>query len=128
VADGVQVRAHDPHALANASRALSGVDGVSFHDDAYDAAEGADVLCLVTEWRSYRRPDFRRLAGLLRERTIFDGRNQYDAERLREYGLVVFGIGSGHRLRVERTSSAAGGAIDREVSLVGRRTAAAPIR
>jgi UDPglucose 6-dehydrogenase len=127
LANGAQVRAHDPHALENASRALAGADGISFHDDAYAAVEGADVLCLVTEWRSYRRPDFNRLAALLRQRTIFDGRNQYDAERLRDYGLTVFGIGCGHRLRVEQCSSGSSGS-DRSVSLVGHRIAAAPIR
>ena len=93
LAAGAQVRAHDPKAIHETQKALGAHPALSYHDDEYQAADGADVLCLVTEWRPYRRPDWRRLADLLRGRTIFDGRNQYDEKRCAEYGLTVVPIG-----------------------------------
>jgi len=98
IARGARVRAHDPHATETTRAALGEQSAVSYHETPYDATEGADVLCLVTEWRPFRRPDFRRLADQLAGKAIFDGRNQYDAARLREYGLQVYGVGTGGRL------------------------------
>jgi UDPglucose 6-dehydrogenase len=92
-AAGAQVRANDPKAVHETQRALGELPGVTYHDDPYEATTGADVLCLMTEWRPYRRPDFVRLASQLRGKTIFDGRNQYDDRRVREYGLIVHAIG-----------------------------------
>lgn len=93
LAAGVSVRAHDPKAMEAGRQALGDPDGVSWHEDAYDACDGADVMFLVTEWRPFRRPDFKRLAQLLRRRVIFDGRNQYDNQRCAEQGLTVYPIG-----------------------------------
>jgi UDPglucose 6-dehydrogenase len=90
---GARVRAHDPKAMAEARRALGELPGVTYHDDAYAACEGADVLCLMTEWRPFRRPDFRRLAEQLAGKAIFDGRNQYDDARCRAFGLAVYPVG-----------------------------------
>jgi UDPglucose 6-dehydrogenase len=92
-AAGAKVRANDPKAVHETQRALGELPGVTYHDDPYEATTGADVLCLMTEWRPYRRPDFVRLASQLHGKTIFDGRNQYDDRRVREYGLVVHAIG-----------------------------------
>ena len=90
---GAIVRAHDPKATHEAQRALGVLPRVAYFDDPYDATAGADVLCLMTEWRPYRRPDFRKLASQLTFKTIFDGRNQYDNMRCREFGLDVYSIG-----------------------------------
>ena len=92
-AAGALVRANDPKAIHETQKALGLLAGVTYHDDEYQATAGADVLCLMTEWRPYRRPDFQRLAQQLRAKTIFDGRNQYDDKRAKEYGLDVFAIG-----------------------------------
>jgi UDPglucose 6-dehydrogenase len=92
-AAGACVRANDPKAIHETQKALGVLPGVSYHDDEYQATEGADVLCLMTEWRPYRRPDFQRLSQQLRAKAIFDGRNQYDGKRAKEYGLDVFAIG-----------------------------------
>jgi len=94
LAGGARVRAHDFKALENARSVLGERPGLSFHHDPYDATEGADVLALVTEWRPYRRPDFRRLAAQLARRTVFDGRNQYDEARLRTLGIDLVAIGA----------------------------------
>ena len=98
VARGARVQAHDPHANDTTRRDLGEQPMVRYVDDPYAATEGADLLCLMTEWRPFRRPDFNRLAKQLRHRVIFDGRNQYDARRLVEFGLKVYGIGTGDRL------------------------------
>jgi UDPglucose 6-dehydrogenase len=90
---GVRVRAHDPKANGEAQKALGTLPGVTYCEDAYEATEGADVLCLMTEWRPFRRPDFRRLGQQLKARVIFDGRNQYEPARAAEHGLTVFPIG-----------------------------------
>jgi len=47
----------------------------------------------MTEWRPYRRPDFAKLAQQLSAKVVFDGRNQYDEVRCRQYGLTVYPIG-----------------------------------
>jgi len=90
---GAKVRAHDPKAIEETKRALGELEGVTYVDDPYRATEGADVLCLVTEWRPYRRPDFERLAQQLKLRTIFDGRNQYDETKTLDHGLVTYPVG-----------------------------------
>lgn len=66
---------------------------VAFAANPYDAVEEADALIVVTEWREFKQPDFRKLAKLLREKIIFDGRNIYDPERMSDYGLKYVGIG-----------------------------------
>jgi UDPglucose 6-dehydrogenase len=93
VAAGAQVRAYDPKATHEAQKALGPLPRLTYVDDAYDATEGADVLLLVTEWRPFRRPDFRKLASQLSGKVIFDGRNQYDESRTAPYGLTLYPIG-----------------------------------
>jgi UDPglucose 6-dehydrogenase len=91
---GARVRCHDPKAIEATRRALGTLANVEYCRNEYDATEGADVLCLLTEWRPYRRPDFRRLAAQLRAKTIFDGRNQYsDARMASQVGLTIYPIG-----------------------------------
>ena len=88
---GARVMAHDPKAVENV-RALFG-ERVLFPRKMYQAAEGADALVLVTEWHEYRRPDFHRLRGLMREPALFDGRNVWDRDELRALGFRYHGIG-----------------------------------
>ena len=92
---GATVRAHDPQAHGTFAALLGEHPNVSYHDDPYVACDGADILCVVTEWRPFRRPDARRLADQLTAKVVFDGRNLYDAERWRDYGLTVYGVGTG---------------------------------
>ncbi|TFV96558.1 UDP-glucose 6-dehydrogenase, partial [Oxalobacteraceae bacterium OM1] len=60
---------------------------------AWEAAEGADALAVITEWQEFRARDFRRLAESLRDRVLFDGRNLYDPQQVRAAGLHYHGIG-----------------------------------
>lgn len=91
LAAGAKVRAHDPEAMPNV-RAVLG-ERVTFVDEPYAAVDGADALVLVTEWHLYRRPDFERIGGLLREKTLFDGRNVWDGKALASHGFTCYGIG-----------------------------------
>jgi UDPglucose 6-dehydrogenase len=93
IAAGATVRANDPKATHEAQKALGNLPRLTYHDEPEAATEGADVLCLMTEWRPYRRPDFARLAQQLKAKVIFDGRNQYDDQRVKQYGLTVYPIG-----------------------------------
>lgn len=93
LAEGVNVRAHDPAAL-NGAKAIFG-KSVSLFDNNYDALKGADALVIVTEWNEFRRPDYARMKSLMKRPVIFDGRNIYDPKVMREQGFEYYGIGRG---------------------------------
>jgi len=95
LAHGASLRAHDPEALENARRYYGGKHGdrLTFHEQNYDALSGADALLIVTEWRQYRVPDFRRMKSLLREPVIFDGRNLFEPARMGSLGFDYTSIG-----------------------------------
>jgi UDPglucose 6-dehydrogenase len=91
LAEGVQVRVHDPEALANV-RAIYGPKLV-YCDRPYGALEGSDGLAIVTEWQEFRNPDFVVMRRLMRQPVIFDGRNLYDFKTLAPHGFTYYGIG-----------------------------------
>jgi len=93
LADGAQVAAHDPVAMDNARRLLG--DRVQFAQSPYAAAEGADALFLVTEWNEFRQPDFARVRDSMKQPVVFDGRNIWNAARMRTLGFTYFGVGRG---------------------------------
>jgi UDPglucose 6-dehydrogenase len=89
--DGAMVTAHDPVAMENV-RARYG-DRVRLVDHPYDALDGAQALVLVTEWRSYRNPDFDEMKRRMASAVIFDGRNVWSSMGLRAAGFTYEGIG-----------------------------------
>lgn len=91
LADGVNLRVHDPEALANV-RARYGAK-LTYCDRPYDTLNGADALVIVTEWQEFRNPDFGLMARLLRHPVVFDGRNLYDPAQMAEAGFRYFSIG-----------------------------------
>ena len=58
-----------------------------------DALEGADALCIMTEWKDYHSPDFAEMYQLLKSPVIFDGRNLYDPNVVRSHGFDYYAIG-----------------------------------
>ncbi len=96
--DGASVRAYDPVAMDEARRLYGDRDDLTLCDSAEDALDGADVLAVVTEWHEFRSPDFERIRDSLSDPVIFDGRNIYDPEFLRTFGIRYFGIGRGEKL------------------------------
>ena len=98
---GAKIQAHDPVAMHEAHLALHTdmaehinlLKGLSYHDDAMQAAQGADALLIMTEWKSFRSPDFNALKHALLAPMIFDGRNIYDPQLVNDQGFEYVGIG-----------------------------------
>ena len=91
---GAKVVAYDPKATAEAKEYyLKDNENVSYVGSKYEALHEADALILITEWKEFRSPDFYEIRRLLKTPVIFDGRNQYDARRVRDYGVEYYQIG-----------------------------------
>ena len=95
---GARVRAYDPVAAAEARRIYGDRPELLLCKNAYEAAEGADALAIVTEWQEFRSPDFERLKQILKAPVIFDGRNLYDPGMVSRFGFTYHAIGRGTRL------------------------------
>jgi UDPglucose 6-dehydrogenase len=91
LAQGAAVRAYDPEATQTAKRLFG--DRITFCDKSYDALTGADALAVVTEWNTFREPDFDRIRERLRSPVVFDGRNIYSPEHMRALGFTYFSMG-----------------------------------
>ena len=87
---GATVRAYDPAALEEACQTVSGLVPCK---DAYEAAQGADALILMTEWNQFRTLDFDRLKTLLRQPIFFDLRNVYESDRVAAFGFRHISVG-----------------------------------
>lgn len=90
---GARVVAYDPVAMEESKRRFGNLPELAYADNQYDALNDADALLLVTEWHQFRHPDFAKIKSLLKSPIVFDGRNQYDPENLRQQGFIYFGIG-----------------------------------
>ena len=88
---GVTVKVYDPVAMDECRRRIG--DRVIYSQNMYDAAEGADALMLVTEWKEFRIPNTDTLLAKMHGRLILDGRNILDAEELRLAGFEYHCIG-----------------------------------
>jgi UDPglucose 6-dehydrogenase len=92
---GAKIVAYDPVAMDEAKKVLGDNPEISYAAENYEALKGADALLLITEWNQFRYPDFPAIKELLKEPVIFDGRNQYDPQEMRELGFTYYGIGRG---------------------------------
>ena len=88
---GAKIKCYDPKAMDLAKRIFK--DSIEYCSSSYEALKDADALILMTEWNEFRRPDFERIKGLLNQPVIFDGRNQYNIERLKENEIEYFCVG-----------------------------------
>src|SRR5947209_4294014 len=91
LADGADIAVHDPVAMDASKKQLEG--RVRFAANPYDAVEGAEALFLVTEWNEFRQPDFQRVKELMAKPVVFDGRNIWNPQRLRDMGFAYYGVG-----------------------------------
>jgi UDPglucose 6-dehydrogenase len=89
--EGVSLRVHDPEAMGEAKHRIG--HSVKYFDNNYDALKGADGLVIVTEWNEFRRPDFDRMKSLMKAPVVFDGRNIYSPDKIREHGFIYYGMG-----------------------------------
>jgi UDPglucose 6-dehydrogenase len=92
VGAGATIAAHDPKAVGTAREVL-GERNITYCEDMYAALDGAHALVVCTEWPQYRTPDFQRIKQALVDGVVFDGRNLYDLDWMRELGLVYMSVG-----------------------------------
>ena len=89
--DGATIRVFDPIAIDECKRRIG--DTVTYCKNLYDAADGADVFALMTEWRQFRMPSWNVVKKVMNGNVIVDGRNIYDRQELEEQGFVYTRIG-----------------------------------
>jgi UDPglucose 6-dehydrogenase len=90
---GATVSAYDPVAMDEASRIFKNIRGLSFAKTQNLALDGADALVIVTEWKEFRSPDFSEIKQRIKGKVIFDGRNMYEPEVVKNAGLEYRPIG-----------------------------------
>lgn len=88
---GAAVKVHDPESMNNVKQIYG--DKLQYFESAYDAAENADAIFIATEWPEFRTPDFDKLKTLLKDKVIFDGRNVYELDVMKEQGFKYYSIG-----------------------------------
>ena len=91
LAEGAKVIAYDPEGMPNVKKLIG--DKISYATDRYTALDGADALLIVTEWPVFRTPDFDFMKEKLNAPVIFDGRNLYDLDRMKDCGFYYSSIG-----------------------------------
>jgi len=90
LASGAPVRAYDPMAM---EKCMKIAPDITYCEDEYSAAEGADALMLLTDWNKFRNLNFHKVAKLMKGDCVFDGRNIYSPEIVKRAGLRYFGVG-----------------------------------
>jgi UDPglucose 6-dehydrogenase len=90
---GAQIVAFDPVAMHEARKMLGKEARVRFADDPHAALRGADALAIITEWKIFRSPDFDAIRRSLKNPVIFDGRNLYEPQAMRDSGFEYYPIG-----------------------------------
>lgn len=91
LAEGATVTAYDPEAIENVEAKLG--NKIKYADNAYEALHNADALLIVTEWSEFRSPDFKKVENYLNDKVIFDGRNLFEPEQMKEMGFHYESIG-----------------------------------
>lgn len=89
---GAKVKAYDPEGMENTKRQHPEL-GISYAENAYEALNGANALVIATEWSQFRSPDFEELKSRLNGKIIFDGRNIYDLNTMKNMGFEYISIG-----------------------------------
>lgn len=89
--EGVKLKVHDPEGMENVRKLFN--DDLQYFTNPYEAADGADAVLIVTEWPEFRTPDFDRLNKILKNKVIFDGRNLYDLNVMRDLNYTYYSIG-----------------------------------
>ena len=90
---GAVITTYDPVAMDEARRIFGDDPRIRYADNPMHAIDGAEALVIVTEWKEFRSPDFERLKQLLATPSIFDGRNLYDPQMVRDMGFDYYPMG-----------------------------------
>ena len=91
LAAGATLRVHDPEAIDNVERCYG--RRLEYARVPYDALDGADALLIATEWKEFVQPDFQLMRSRMRTPLVFDGRNLYNPETLKQAGFTYHSIG-----------------------------------
>ena len=91
LADGATIAAYDPEAMDEAKEIFG--SRIQLSSSNYGCLEGADALLIVTEWQTFRNPNFDRIKSLMHQPVVFDGRNIYDPGQLRQIGFTYYSVG-----------------------------------
>lgn len=91
IAKGANIHAYDPVAMDEAKRVFN--NRITYCKNMYEGLKDAEALLVITEWPQFKEPDFIRMKELLKNPMIFDGRNIYSAEQIKDYGFEYIGIG-----------------------------------
>ncbi len=93
--EGSILRLYDPQAIPNTQRVLPASEQIAYCTSAYDVAQGAHALLLLTEWEEFRELDLARLRGVMEVPVLVDGRNLFDPEAVHKAGFEYFSVGRG---------------------------------
>lgn len=88
---GAKINAFDPKAMETAKNIFG--NKINYSKTSYDALKNAEALILLTEWNEFKHPDFGKIKLMLKTPVIFDGRNQYNSEKMKSEGFEYFCIG-----------------------------------
>lgn len=91
LAEGATVTAFDPEAMGNVKQVMG--EKITYVDSQYEALQDADALLIATEWSEFRTPNFDKIGSLLKNKAIFDGRNLFDLNQMKELGYHYVSIG-----------------------------------
>lgn len=91
--EGCTIKAYDPIAIEETKRRLPNIK-VEYCNDPYEALENANALLLLTEWKEFRLPSWKRAKELMKDLVLLDGRNIYDGKEMRELAFYYEGIGT----------------------------------
>jgi UDPglucose 6-dehydrogenase len=93
LAEGCSIAAFDPAAIKRTQEVLPAGENLRYVADSYAAAQDADALLILTDWREFAELDLDRLHKILRYPIVIDGRNLYDPELMTQYGLTYLSVG-----------------------------------
>ncbi|RAX58647.1 UDP-glucose 6-dehydrogenase [Helicobacter monodelphidis] len=92
---GARVAVYDPKAMKEAQEFyFKGLQGIEYKKSKYETLDSADAMVLVTEWKEFRSPDFYEIKARLKKPVIFDGRNQYNPQKMQKFGISYYQIGT----------------------------------
>lgn len=92
IQNGAKVQAYDPQAVNTAKNIFN--NSITYAESSYSALLNADALILLTEWNEFRRPDFEKIKANIKDKVIFDGRNQYNRAELEALGIKYICMGN----------------------------------
>ncbi len=90
---GATVTAFDPEGMHNVQTQTEEGKQIQFASNQYEALQNADALIIATEWSEFRTPEFEKISSILKNKVIFDGRNVYDREQMKELGFYYESVG-----------------------------------